>query len=149
MQSSRSKDQSQNRLQTESGISNGASLLQSSRPRNGRALSAFLRRDFDESLDLIDASLGDKMLIEFPVFALNEDYMKALAITIQNKIDHIKNIIEEKQQSLIMPEPAQVEIARSETTEKASKSTFRPAGSNIASSRIQSRQGSQLRDHHV
>jgi len=95
-----------------------------------------LRRDFDESLDLIDASLSDKMLVEFPVFALNEDYMKALAITIQNKIDHIKNVIEEKQQSLIMPEPVQVEIARSETTEKANKSTFRIIGSNISSSRI-------------
>jgi hypothetical protein len=93
-----------------------------------------LRRDFDESLDLLDASLSDKMLVEFPVFALNEDYMKALAITIQNKIDQVKNIIEEKQQMLIMPEP--VEIARSETTEKANKSTLRPPGSKISTSRI-------------
>ena len=36
------------------------------------------------------------MLIEFPVFALNEDYMKALSVTIQNKINQIKNIIDEK-----------------------------------------------------
>ena len=49
------------------------------------------------------------MLVEFPVFALNEDYMKALAITIQNKIDQVKNIIEEKQQMLIMPEPLAME----------------------------------------
>jgi len=38
----------------------------------------------------------DKMLIEFPVFALNEDYMKALALIIQNKLDQIKNIIANK-----------------------------------------------------
>ena len=74
-----------------------------------------MKRDFDESLDVVDTTLSDKMLVEFPVFALNEDYMKALAITIQNKIDQVKNIIGEKQQMLVTPEP--VEVARSETTE--------------------------------
>ena len=33
------------------------------------------------------------MLTEFPVFALNEDYMKALGFIIQNKIDQIKIIL--------------------------------------------------------
>ena len=36
-----------------------------------------------ESIDYEAKSLlMDKMLIEFPVFALNEDYMKALALII-------------------------------------------------------------------
>ena len=74
-----------------------------------------MKRDFDESLDVVDTNLSDKMLVEFPIFALNEDYMKALAITIQNKIDQVKNIIGEKQQMLVTPEPA--EVATSETTE--------------------------------
>ena len=74
-----------------------------------------MKPDFDESLDVVDTNLSEKLLVEFPVFALNEDYMKALAITIQNKIDQVKNIIGEKQQILRTPEP--VEISRSETTE--------------------------------
>ena len=50
-----------------------------------------------ESMDLESKSLlMDKMLIEFPVFALNEDYMKALALIIQHKLDQIKNIIANK-----------------------------------------------------
>ena len=42
----------------------------------------------------MDHKLADKMLTEFPVFALNEDYMKALGFIIQNKIDQIKIILE-------------------------------------------------------
>lgn len=38
----------------------------------------------------------DKMLIEFPVFSLNDDYMRALALIIQGKIDTIKNLINDK-----------------------------------------------------
>ena len=44
--------------------------------------------------------LVDKMLIEFPVFALNEDYMKALALIIQQKLDQIKSIIGNKQSEI-------------------------------------------------
>ena len=32
--------------------------------------------------DELKASMMDKMLIEFPVFGLNEDYMRALAIIV-------------------------------------------------------------------
>ena len=35
-------------------------------------------------------SLSQQMLIEFPVFALNEDYLRVLSIIIQNKIDQVK-----------------------------------------------------------
>jgi hypothetical protein len=42
----------------------------------------------------------DKMLIEFPIFSLNEDYMKALAMIIQSKIDMIKSLISNKQAEL-------------------------------------------------
>jgi hypothetical protein len=83
-------------MTTNGGAGVAASLLQSSNISNCKVLQKFLRRNFNESLDLIETNLSEKMLIEFPVFALNEDYMKALSITIQNKIDHIKNIIEEK-----------------------------------------------------
>jgi hypothetical protein len=65
------------------------SQLQSSRSKDhtplldsSQILDKFLKRDFNESLDLIESNLSDKMLIEFPVFALNEDYVRALSITI-------------------------------------------------------------------
>ena len=38
----------------------------------------------------------DKMLIEFPVFGLNDDYMRALAMIVQGKVDTIKTIINDK-----------------------------------------------------
>jgi hypothetical protein len=42
----------------------------------------------------------DKMLIEFPVFGLNDDYMKALAIIIQSKVNHIKDSITDRLEEL-------------------------------------------------
>lgn len=43
-----------------------------------------------------DDLLYDKILYEFPVFALNDDYMKALANIIFMKIDSVRNMINQK-----------------------------------------------------
>jgi hypothetical protein len=40
-----------------------------------------------------DDFLVDKILLEFPVFALNEDYMRALANIVFMKIDSVQNIL--------------------------------------------------------
>ena len=66
--------------------------------RGGNA-KKFLINGLQESAeyDELKASMMDKMLIEFPVFSLNEDYMKALAMIIQSKIDMIKSLITNKQ----------------------------------------------------
>jgi hypothetical protein len=59
-----------------------------------RVLKRFLRGDweFDPSISP-DDFLVDKILLEFPVFALNEDYMRALANIVFMKIDSVKNIL--------------------------------------------------------
>lgn len=44
-----------------------------------------------------DDYLFDKMLLEFPIFALNEDYMKAIANIVGMKIDQARNQINQKQ----------------------------------------------------
>lgn len=38
----------------------------------------------------------DKVLIEFPVFALNEDYMRALCNVVMMKVDSACNLIAQK-----------------------------------------------------
>ena len=64
-----------------------------------RKLSDFLKKaggdnTFEEALDQeVISKLDDLMLIEFPVFALNEDYMRALAIIIEHKLEQIRSII--------------------------------------------------------
>jgi len=40
--------------------------------------------------------LMDKVLLEFPVFSLNEDYLRALANVVQSKLDSIRNLIKQK-----------------------------------------------------
>lgn len=40
--------------------------------------------------------LQDKMLVEFPMFALNDDYLKAIGMIVQTKIDQLKSILDEK-----------------------------------------------------
>jgi hypothetical protein len=42
-------------------------------------------------------SMMDKLLIEFPVFALNDDYLKAISMIIQGKVDEIKGLVEDRQ----------------------------------------------------
>ena len=49
---------------------------------------------FEDALDQeVTSKLDDLMLLEFPVFALNEDYMRALAIIIEHKLEQIRSII--------------------------------------------------------
>ena len=50
----------------------------------GAGAQKFLINGLCESVeyDELKASMMDKMLIEFPVFGLNDDYMRALAIIV-------------------------------------------------------------------
>ena len=79
-----------NHLRFESQTS---SILHDSKIKENKTLSKFLMRQDGNSylVDSVDfeakSLLMDKMLIEFPVFALNEDYVKALALIIQSKLD--------------------------------------------------------------
>jgi hypothetical protein len=59
-----------------------------------RVLKRFLRGDWELDPSISpDDFLVDKILLEFPVFALNEDYMRALANIVFMKIDSVKNIL--------------------------------------------------------
>ena len=40
--------------------------------------------------------LVDKMLTEFPIFSLNEDYMRAIVNIIYMKIDQVQNVLRQK-----------------------------------------------------
>ena len=75
-----------------------SALKDSSMIKNNRHLNKFLKThqdSFDESmLDMETLSkLKDKMLVDFPVFALNDDYLKALGYILQDKINLLKEII--------------------------------------------------------
>ena len=39
--------------------------------------------------------MEDKILSQFPIFALNEDYMKSLAMIIQDKIERAKAMVKQ------------------------------------------------------
>jgi len=55
-----------------------------------RVLKKFLRGDWDQD---DDDFLIDKILLEFPVFALNDDYIRSLANIIFMKLDSVRNLI--------------------------------------------------------
>jgi hypothetical protein len=58
-------------------------------------LKRFLRGDWD--LDHQgDDFLLDKILMEFPVFALNEDYIRALANIVFMKLESVQNLLNQK-----------------------------------------------------
>ena len=60
-----------------------------------RVLKRFLRGDWElDPSTSPDDFLVDKILLEFPVFSLNEDYMRALANIVFMKIDCVKNILQ-------------------------------------------------------
>jgi hypothetical protein len=60
-----------------------------------RVLKRFLRGDWElDPSSSPDDFLVDKILLEFPVFSLNEDYMRALANIVFMKIDCVKNILQ-------------------------------------------------------
>jgi hypothetical protein len=52
----------------------------------------FLSKNWDPNNENFDLIL-DKTLYEFPVFALNTEYMKALYNIINSKLDSVKNLI--------------------------------------------------------
>lgn len=52
-----------------------------------RVLKKFLRGDWELDLESCEDFLLDKVLLEFPVFALNDDYLKALANIVFMKLD--------------------------------------------------------------
>ena len=59
-----------------------------------RVLKRFLRGDWElDPSTSPDDFLVDKILLEFPVFSLNEDYMRALANIVFMKIDSVQNIL--------------------------------------------------------
>jgi hypothetical protein len=64
-----------------------------------KVLKKFLKGTWDESEEP-DDFLGDKILIEFPVFALNDDYLRALANVVFSKIDAVRNMISHKQREI-------------------------------------------------
>lgn len=56
-----------------------------------KVLKKFLRGDWDQRQD--DDFLTEKILLEFPVFALNDDYIRSLANIIFMKLDSVRNMI--------------------------------------------------------
>ncbi len=64
-----------------------------------RVLKKFLRGDWDlnqkTSSDSEDFLL-DKILLEFPVFALNDDYLRALSNIVYMKVDSCSNLIAQR-----------------------------------------------------
>jgi hypothetical protein len=61
-----------------------------------RVLKKFLRGDWELDLDSNEDFLLDKILLEFPVFSLNDDYLKALANIVFMKIESCQNLISQK-----------------------------------------------------
>ena len=65
--------------------------------QQGGMLRRLVRSLNESSLD-VDAHsrLMDKTLSEFPIFALNDDYLKALSLILQDKMDFVKRAIDEQ-----------------------------------------------------
>jgi hypothetical protein len=64
-------------------------------------LKQFLKGDWEDTIENeSEAFLLDKILLEFPVFSLNEDYLKALANIIMMKLDSALNLINHKNQEI-------------------------------------------------
>lgn len=57
-----------------------------------KVLKKFLRGDWDNQRQ-DDDFLTEKILLEFPVFALNDDYIRSLANIIFMKLDSVRNMI--------------------------------------------------------
>ena len=60
-----------------------------------KVLRKFLKGDWEHSIDNEEGEnfMLDKILLEFPVFALNEDYMRAIGNVIMMKVDSAINLI--------------------------------------------------------
>ena len=63
-----------------------------------RVLKKFLRGDWDLNQKCSDSEdfLLDKILLEFPVFALNDDYLRALSNIVYMKVDSCSNLIAQR-----------------------------------------------------
>lgn len=74
-----------------------SALSQSAGADNQGGMLRRLVRALNESNLEVDAHsrLMDKTLTEFPVFALNDDYLKALSLILQDKMDHVRRTIDE------------------------------------------------------
>lgn len=60
-----------------------------------KVLKKFLKGDWELDYSGEDF-LIDKVLLEFPIFSLNEDYLRAIANIIFVKIEQAQNIINQK-----------------------------------------------------
>jgi hypothetical protein len=58
-----------------------------------KVLRKFLRGDWEEKANDGEDFMLDKVLLEFPVFALNEDYMKAIGNVVMMKVDSAMNVV--------------------------------------------------------
>ena len=57
-------------------------------------LAKFIQGDNDEqALKEAQQFMEDKVLAQFPIFALNEDYMKSITMIIQDKIERAKLLV--------------------------------------------------------
>ena len=63
-----------------------------------KVLRRFLRGDQEELVQ--DDFLADKMLLEFPVFALNDDYIRALTNVVFMKLESVRNLINHKEREI-------------------------------------------------
>ena len=60
----------------------------------------------DESIDVETLEkLNEVMLTEFPVFAMNEDYILALSIIINQKLEAISSALQKYDEYIQIPEP--------------------------------------------
>jgi hypothetical protein len=67
-----------------------------------RVLKRFLKGDWeaDENSNEEEDFLADKILLEFPVFSMNEDYIRALANIVMMKLDSARNLLGHKEREI-------------------------------------------------
>lgn len=88
--------------------------LRSNEHPHSKVLAKFLKGDWDIDFEGEDFMV-DKLLLEFPVFPLNEDYIRALVNIIFTKLDSAQNLYKKKKHLLSVRvkehavEPEQVE----------------------------------------
>jgi hypothetical protein len=68
-------------------------------PQISHVLKRFLKGTWDEN-EAQDDFLADQMLISFPVFALNDDYLRALANVVYSKVEAVRNMIGHKERQV-------------------------------------------------
>ena len=73
-------------------------------------LAKFIQGDNDEqALKEAQQSLEDRVLSQFPIFALNEDYMKSIAMIIQDKIERAKVMVKQISGQVYQQQPRAVD----------------------------------------